>query len=46
MLYVANENSHTIVQYEIDADTGLPVRTGRVIKTGSPVCIAFATIQE
>jgi 6-phosphogluconolactonase (cycloisomerase 2 family) len=45
-LYVANENSHTIVQYEIDADTGLPAPTGRVIKTGSPVCIAFATIEE
>jgi 6-phosphogluconolactonase (cycloisomerase 2 family) len=45
-LYVANENSHTVVQYEIDADTGLPAPTGRVIKTGSPVCIAFATIEE
>jgi len=45
-LYVANENSHTIVQYEIDVDTGVPAPTGRIIKTGSPVCIAFATIEE
>ncbi|MEX3937016.1 lactonase family protein [Paraburkholderia phymatum] len=45
-MYVANENSHSIVQYEIDIDTGLPVPTGRVIKTGSPVCIVFATIEE
>ncbi|MEC5407857.1 beta-propeller fold lactonase family protein [Paraburkholderia sp. MPAMCS5] len=45
-LYVANEISHTIVQYEIDAHTKLPIPTGRVIETGSPVCIAFATIEE
>jgi 6-phosphogluconolactonase len=45
-LYVANEHSHTIVQFEIDADTGVPAPTGRVVKTGSPVCIAFATIEE
>lgn len=45
-LYVANENSHTIVQHEIDVDTGLPTPTGRIIETGSPVCITFAIIEE
>jgi 6-phosphogluconolactonase len=43
MLYVANEQSDSIVQYLIDADTKIPSPTGRVVHTGSPVCIAFKT---
>ncbi|RQR31432.1 lactonase family protein [Burkholderia sp. Bp9143] len=45
-LYVANEHSHTIVQYAVDAAMGRPVPTGRVIETGSPVCILFKTNEE
>ncbi|WP_082913851.1 hypothetical protein [Caballeronia udeis] len=41
MLYVTNENSHTIVQFELDNDTARPRPTGQVIHTGSPVRIAF-----
>lgn len=40
-LYVANERSDTIVQYEIQ-DNGSLVYTGQTIETGSPVCILFA----
>ena len=40
-LYVANERSDTIVQYEIQANGSL-VFTNQVIHTGSPVCILFA----
>ena len=40
-LYVCNEDSDTIVAFEPDARTGLPVPTGVVIHTGSPSCIAF-----
>ncbi|SFT89460.1 lactonase family protein [Paraburkholderia aspalathi] len=43
MLYVANELSDSIVQYLIDAISGTPSPTGRVVKTGSPVCITFKT---
>lgn len=43
-LYVANENSHLIVQFEID-ESGVPRPTGRTVSTGSPVCIVFSTIE-
>jgi 6-phosphogluconolactonase len=43
MLYVANELSDSIVQYLIDANTSIPSPTGRVVQTGSPVCIVFKT---
>lgn len=42
-LYVANENSHLIVQFHID-ESGVPQPTGRTVSTGSPVCIVFNTI--
>lgn len=45
-MYVANENSHTIVQYAIDAATTRPLPTGRIVETGSPVCIVFKSIEE
>ena len=41
-LYAANELSHTIVEFRVDADTGRLAPTGQVIETGSPTCIAFA----
>jgi 6-phosphogluconolactonase (cycloisomerase 2 family) len=42
-LYAANESSHTIVEFEVDHDTGRLTPTGQVIETGSPSCIAFKT---
>ena len=42
-LFAANENSHTIVVFSIDADTGMLAPTGQIIETGSPSCIVFAT---
>jgi len=41
-LYVANENSDTIVTFQINPKSGKLIPTGQVIKTGSPVCIVFA----
>lgn len=40
-LYVANERSDNIAQYEIQKNGSL-VLTNQMIKTGSPVCILFA----
>ncbi len=40
-LYAANEDSDTIVEMKLDADTGVVEYTGRVIETESPVCITF-----
>ncbi|MEU3855139.1 lactonase family protein [Streptomyces sp. NPDC029554] len=38
-LYAANERSHTIVAYNIDATDGRLTPTGGVVHTGSPVCV-------
>lgn len=40
-LYVANEDSDTIIELKLDADKGLLEYTGRIIATESPVCISF-----
>jgi 6-phosphogluconolactonase len=42
-LYAANENSHTIVEFDVAQDSGKLAATGQVIETGSPTCIVFAT---
>ena len=42
-LYAANEDSHTIVEFRVDGETGKLKATGQVIETGSPTCIVFAT---
>lgn len=42
-LYAANQDSHTIVEFAVDHDTGNLRPTGQVIETGSPSCIAFST---
>lgn len=42
-LYVANEDSDTIVVFKLDAASGKPVRTGLILHTGSPSCIAFSS---
>jgi len=39
--YVANEDSDTIVEFDWDSDCGRLSPSGRVINTGSPVCITF-----
>ncbi len=40
-LYVANEDSDTIVEMALDKRKEMPECTGRIIKTESPVCIVF-----
>jgi 6-phosphogluconolactonase (cycloisomerase 2 family) len=40
-LYAANENSHTIVEFDVDHDCGKLTPTGQIIETGSPACVAF-----
>jgi 6-phosphogluconolactonase (cycloisomerase 2 family) len=42
-LYAANEDSHTIVEFDVNPDTGKLTPTGQVIETGSPACIVFKT---
>ncbi|HWK46942.1 MAG TPA: lactonase family protein [Stellaceae bacterium] len=41
VLFVANEASHTIVSFHVDQASGALTPTGRVLETGSPVCILF-----
>jgi 6-phosphogluconolactonase len=41
-LYAANQSSDTIVTFRVDRASGTLAPTGQVIRTGSPVCIAFA----
>ena len=43
-LYAANEDSHTVVEFAIDQASGKLTPTGQIIETGSPACIAFATV--
>jgi 6-phosphogluconolactonase len=40
-LYVANEDSDTIVKFSVNELTGELMFTGDIINTGSPVCIVF-----
>ncbi len=40
-LYVANEDSDTIIEMKVDADKGILEYTGKIIETESPVCITF-----
>jgi 6-phosphogluconolactonase len=42
-LFACNENSHTIVEFRIDAASGALQPTGQIIETGSPSCIVFAS---
>jgi 6-phosphogluconolactonase len=42
-LYAANENSHTIVEFTVDHETGALTPTGQIIETGSPTCVVFKT---
>jgi len=42
-LYAANETTDSIVQFEIDPQTGKLQPTAQSIKTGSPVCTVFGS---
>ncbi|NWC94396.1 lactonase family protein [Pseudomonas sp. IPO3778] len=42
-LYVANEETDTIVAFDVDQNTGALTANGQMIKTGSPVCMIFKT---
>jgi 6-phosphogluconolactonase (cycloisomerase 2 family) len=41
LLYAANQNGDTIVEFDIDAATGRLRRTGRSVSTGTPVCVVW-----
>ena len=40
-VYLANETTDNIVEMKLDSNTGIMEYTGRIIETGSPVCIMF-----
>ncbi|WP_063726925.1 lactonase family protein [Streptomyces sp. RTd22] len=41
-LFAANERSHTITTFDVDADSGALRPSGGALATGSPVCIVFS----
>jgi 6-phosphogluconolactonase len=41
-LYVANEDTDTLVTFAVNAENGRLTSTGRLVATGSPVCMVFA----
>ncbi|MFF7653100.1 lactonase family protein [Streptomyces sp. NPDC007983] len=41
-LFAANERSHTIMAFDVDADTGALRPSGEALSTGSPVCVVFS----
>ena len=40
-LFVGHQCSGTVVEFQIEPDTGKPVATGRVIRSPVPVCLCF-----
>ncbi|MEV6598325.1 lactonase family protein [Actinoplanes sp. NPDC051346] len=38
-LYVANERSHSVTSFRVDADSGIPRAHGEPVSTGSPTCL-------
>ena len=41
-LLAANQDTHTIVPFQLDSRTGLPTgKAGQIFETGTPVCILF-----
>jgi 6-phosphogluconolactonase (cycloisomerase 2 family) len=42
-MFIANEDSDNIVTFRVDQQTGLLSHEGEATRTGSPVCIVFAT---
>lgn len=43
-LFVANEETDTIVSFDVDQTSGALTANGQFIKTGSPVCMIFKTV--
>jgi 6-phosphogluconolactonase (cycloisomerase 2 family) len=43
-LFVANEESDTVVSFDVDQVSGALAANGQVITTGSPVCMIFKSI--
>jgi 6-phosphogluconolactonase (cycloisomerase 2 family) len=43
LLFVANEDSDTIVPFRVDVENGSLRPAGATVRNGSPVCIVFAT---
>jgi len=41
-LYAANQDSHTIVHFDLDSQTGQLMPNGDVTEVGAPVCILFS----
>lgn len=42
-MFIANEDSDNIVTFRVDQQTGMLSHEGVSVRTGSPVCIVFAT---
>jgi 6-phosphogluconolactonase len=45
-MYVANQDSDEIVPFDVEAMTSRLIRSGDVIRTGSPVCLLFKSASE
>jgi 6-phosphogluconolactonase (cycloisomerase 2 family) len=41
-VYVANQDSDTIVEFDVDPQSGQLTPTGQVTEVGAPVCILFS----
>ena len=41
LLYAANQNGDSVVEFDIDSATGRLRRTGRSVSTGTPVCVVW-----
>ena len=40
-LYAANQRGDTIVEFDVDETTGMLKATGRIVVTGTPVCVVW-----
>jgi len=41
MLFAANEDSDTVVPFDIDQSSGKLRRSGQLVSVGSPLCTVF-----
>ena len=44
VLLAANQDSHTVVVFKVNPETGTLTPTGGRVEVGSPVCIKFLTL--
>jgi 6-phosphogluconolactonase (cycloisomerase 2 family) len=40
-LYAANQRADTIVEFDVNAASGILAATGRIVITGTPVCVVW-----